>query len=169
VVELEEIRARYPGVPVLPRRMEWEKRWFPSAQKRKWWGTHLAAATLIWNAQEEVALLRHRPELGWGDVWATPGGMAELNETPEETARREAREEVGIDIELTGLSKVFDLTITDGITILPHLLFFQFEGTAATEELRAGEEVIEACWLDALPQNMAFREDYVDVFERKIR
>lgn len=33
-------------------------------------------------------------------IWLVPGGHVELNETPEEAAVREAKEEVGLDIEL---------------------------------------------------------------------
>ncbi|MFD4023836.1 NUDIX domain-containing protein [Streptomyces sp. NPDC058576] len=35
--------------------------------------------------------------------WDLPGGMAEANEPPEETVRRELREELGRDIDLLGL------------------------------------------------------------------
>jgi 8-oxo-dGTP diphosphatase len=34
--------------------------------------------------------------------WAFPGGKSEPGETPEQTAVREVREEVGLDIEVTG-------------------------------------------------------------------
>lgn len=37
------------------------------------------------------------------DVWQIPGGGMEFAETPEETAFREAREELGIDIEIVSL------------------------------------------------------------------
>ncbi len=38
--------------------------------------------------------------------WIAPGGHIELNETPEEAAVREAKEEVGLDIELYDGNKI---------------------------------------------------------------
>jgi 8-oxo-dGTP pyrophosphatase MutT (NUDIX family) len=46
--------------------------------------------------QGKVLLLRH-PKL---KKWLPPGGHIEANETPPECARREAKEETGLDIEL---------------------------------------------------------------------
>jgi len=39
--------------------------------------------------------------------WDVPGGFCEPNEHPEETARRELREETGLEITLTGLLGIF--------------------------------------------------------------
>ncbi len=39
-------------------------------------------------------------------IWIAPGGHVELNETPEEAAVREAKEEVGLDIELYDGNKI---------------------------------------------------------------
>lgn len=61
-------------------------------------------------------LLAHVRE-GWfgADLgWTLPGGGMEPNETPEETARREMREEAGLDVELSGLLAV------DSFTVQPH-------------------------------------------------
>jgi ADP-ribose pyrophosphatase YjhB (NUDIX family) len=40
-------------------------------------------------------------------LWTFPGGFVDLGESVEEAARREAREEIGIDLELTGLVGVY--------------------------------------------------------------
>src|SRR5512139_3425828 len=49
-----------------------------------------------------------------GERWAFPGGKSEQGETPEATARREAMEEVGLEIELTGRLGVFVVGQGDG-------------------------------------------------------
>jgi len=40
-------------------------------------------------------------------LWTFPGGFVDLGESVEEAARREAREEIGIDLRLTGLIGVY--------------------------------------------------------------
>lgn len=57
----------------------------------------VSAATILINEGREVLLLDHvlRPRSGWG----LPGGFVDFGEQPEQTARREIREEIGIEIE----------------------------------------------------------------------
>ncbi|HEY8562335.1 MAG TPA: NUDIX domain-containing protein [Pyrinomonadaceae bacterium] len=56
-----------------------------------------SVAVIITNPDGNVLLLEHilRPGSGWG----IPGGFIEHGEQPESAARREIREEVGIEIE----------------------------------------------------------------------
>jgi hypothetical protein len=59
------------------------------------------AVVIILNKQNEV-LLQHRSDSGWG----LPGGLMELGESLEETARREVKEETGLtvgELELMGI------------------------------------------------------------------
>ena len=53
-----------------------------------------------------VWLLRRGFEPGAG-LWTFPGGFVDLGESVEEAARREAKEELEIDIELSGLVGVY--------------------------------------------------------------
>jgi 8-oxo-dGTP diphosphatase len=48
-------------------------------------------------------LLMRRTIEPWLGHWDIPGGFCEADEHPLETARREAREEVGLEVEITGL------------------------------------------------------------------
>ncbi|UTH74298.1 NUDIX hydrolase [Chromobacterium sp. IIBBL 290-4] len=59
---------------------------------------HFTASVFVLNPAREVLLLRHR-KLG---VWLYPGGHVERDETPDQAALRELREETGIAAELMG-------------------------------------------------------------------
>jgi ADP-ribose pyrophosphatase YjhB (NUDIX family) len=54
-----------------------------------------AARVLLTDRHDRVLLLR--PNVGNGDVWITPGGVLEKGETAEQAARRELRDETGIE------------------------------------------------------------------------
>ncbi|WP_135827571.1 NUDIX hydrolase [Halorussus halobius] len=56
-------------------------------------GTALAAAARVRDSEGRIALVRNR----WSDGWTLPGGAVESGESPAEAARREVREETGLD------------------------------------------------------------------------
>lgn len=60
------------------------------------------AVVLVFNNEGKL-LLQHRSDGGWG----LPGGLMELGESLEETARREVKEETGLDIGELKLEGVF--------------------------------------------------------------
>ncbi|PFG05397.1 NUDIX hydrolase [Bacillus sp. es.034] len=60
------------------------------------------AVVIILNDQHEV-LLQHRTDGGWG----LPGGLMELGESLEETARREVKEETGLEVGELKLVNIF--------------------------------------------------------------
>jgi len=64
------------------------------------------AAAIPVTAAGEVVLLRRGFDPG-KDLWTFPGGFVDLGESVEEAARREAREEIEADVELTGLVGVY--------------------------------------------------------------
>lgn len=59
---------------------------------------HFTATAFIVNGNKQTLLLWHK-RLG---RWMPPGGHVDANETPEETARRECKEETGLDVEIVG-------------------------------------------------------------------
>jgi 8-oxo-dGTP diphosphatase len=64
------------------------------------------AAAIPVTAAGEIVLLRRGFDPG-KDLWTFPGGFVDLGETVEEAARREAREEIEADVELTELVGVY--------------------------------------------------------------
>lgn len=56
-----------------------------------------AARILLIDAQRRALLFRFTPDDGRGPFWCTPGGAVDPGESYEAAARRELREETGID------------------------------------------------------------------------
>lgn len=105
-----------------------------------------SAAVLPVRADGAVLLMRHH---GSGR-WETIGGMIEPGEVPEDAARREVREEVGVDVELGRLLGViggpdFEVTYPNGdrcAYVSP-----VWEATiVAGEPVADGEEALAVRW-----------------------
>ena len=108
---------------------------------------------VIYSAARGVVLIeRSNPPYGW----ALPGGFVDYGETVECAAVREAREETGLEVELTGLLGVYSDPARDQRM---HTLSVVFSGrTAAPDQLQAGDDASAAAFfaLDKLPADIAF-------------
>jgi 8-oxo-dGTP pyrophosphatase MutT (NUDIX family) len=76
---------------------------------------HFTATAFVRNSEGRVLLLWHK-RLG---RWMPPGGHCDPDETPEETARRECKEETGLDVEITGDAQpdLFDGAVHEGMML----------------------------------------------------
>jgi 8-oxo-dGTP diphosphatase len=89
------------------------------------------------------------------NAWGIPAGFMEYGEHPEKTAVREALEETGLRVRLTGLFGVYagrDDPRTRAVLILYH-------ARVVGGKLQAGDDAIELGYfpLDRLPRPIAFR------------
>lgn len=77
-----------------------------------------------------------------GDRWGIPGGGQEGDETYVETAKRETREEVGIDVSVTGISHLrHEISTCEGFDERLHVLraFLRAEYDGGSLSIQAGE------------------------------
>ncbi len=90
-------------------------------------------------------------------AWGLPAGYQEVDESIETAAVREAREETGLIVQLTGL---FDVLTTTDDPRKPSLLVV-FTGRAVDGDLEPGSDCAEVAWhdLDHLPDDVGFRND----------
>lgn len=103
-------------------------------------------------------LLLRRP----GGTMVFPGGFIRWNEYPDETARREFREETGLEVRLldrmgTHASK------SDGLNCLSTLTV-AFAGEVAGGTLRGGIEG-RPCWLDEAEMRRRLTSHYMSMLE----
>jgi ADP-ribose pyrophosphatase YjhB (NUDIX family) len=111
-------------------------------------------ATGVLVEQDGKVLLVRRavdPKQGW---WCIPSGFVEYDEEPEEAARRECKEETGLDVRLTGLFDVYHYRSDfrgSGILIV-------YRAEVVGGELQPGDDASEARFFgpDQLPQEIAF-------------
>jgi ADP-ribose pyrophosphatase YjhB (NUDIX family) len=102
---------------------------------------------------DEGRLLVVRKAQGpWEDHWAVPGGRIELGETMADAARREVREETGLEVRLGPVVWTGEV-IGPGTPPDWHFTLVDFVGFPIGGRLQAGDDAAEARWVT--PQEAA--------------
>jgi len=158
---LADAIARYGRVPIHCRDVvaEGEHPAFRRPESAPLW----AAGGLVHDGKDRVLLLRHDPASWWGTRWLTPGGTLEEGETTVDGLRREVMEEVGLEIDVAWLTRIFNNTLRRGVDVR-HTYFAQFVARARPGEPVCGPDVVEVRWFGELPVDMSFRDDYLEDF-----
>jgi len=101
-------------------------------------------ATLICPKEEKILLVKRAFEPAKG-TWSLPGGFLELNETPEDGAERELKEETNLNgkvVKLLGHCSHFNSVFGD-ILLLGMVMKIDF-----WDNLKAGDDAIDANFFD---------------------
>jgi ADP-ribose pyrophosphatase YjhB (NUDIX family) len=122
-----------------------------------------AANVVIVNEKNEV-LLQQRSDSG---LWGLPGGLMELDDSIEQCAIREAKEELGIDVELTGFLGVFTNPMMRWrVSDKAKVICFSFTAKIIGGELKKGDHETNGFGYfayDQLPTNHA--NDNIEAIE----
>lgn len=115
----------------------------PKAKRAR--GPEPVVGTYILDRKNRLLLIRGYK---WGDQWLIPGGHIEHGESVFDAARREAKEEVGLDIVPLGVVTVFeDIFPKDFHERDRHFLYFETFCRAAVAKVRMdNDEVSEYKW-----------------------
>ncbi len=111
------------------------------------------AAGVVIEKHGKILLVKRKYEPYKGD-WCLPAGFMEYDESPEQCAVRETREELGVNIELDGLFGVYSGK-DDPRT---HAVLVMYWAKIIAGELKPGDdaEEIEYFAKDEVPSNIAF-------------
>ncbi len=111
------------------------------------------AAAVILRRGDEVCLVKRKfpPKAG---QWTLPAGFLEYDEDVAEAAAREALEETGLEVRITGQHAALSGMLPPDRPVL----LIVFHGEVIGGELQAGDDAAEAGWfaLDDLPGPIAF-------------
>ena len=116
----------------------------------------LASFTLIEN--NDNYLLVQENSLRWKNHWFLPGGKSEKDESPEQTARREAKEEIGCDIDL---KEMFYTKYNPGI-LNAELSFYYYAEPISSLDMT--DHSIKSRWFNYEEIiNLPLRENEIDI------
>ncbi len=122
------------------------------------------AADIVIIKDGRVLLIKrgHEPFKG---MWALPGGRLEENESIEECAVREAKEEIGADVEIKKLVGVYSKPDRDPRKIVAIAFLCDVEG-----DIKAGDDAVEARWFEIEEvKKMRLASDHNKIIEDALR
>jgi 8-oxo-dGTP diphosphatase len=123
------------------------------------WNNPAPTASVLVVDRGRVLLVRRAFAPARG-AWDVPGGFVERDESAEAAARREAREEIGVDVRLDGVVGIFPDRY--GADRMPSLnIYYLARLCRPNARIRAGDDASAWRWfpLDRVPRRLAFKNN----------
>lgn len=125
------------------------------------WPLPAVGVLVIANSMTLLIKRAFQPSAG---KWSIPGGVVELGERVEDAARREVREEVGLEIDNLKLLGVYDNVVRDNNgNVRYHYVIIEYLAKAKSTNIKPSIEVAEYRWvtleeIDKLDTTVSLRE-----------
>ena len=108
-----------------------------------------ATSVALFSEERVLLILRGREPLK--GLWSLPGGRLEAQETHEQAAIREMREETGLSVSnLTFVQQFIPFHMKEGVKIISNYRLEVFTSLDFSGELSAGDDAAEARWVEFL-------------------
>ena len=104
----------------------------------------LGVSACVWRYGK--VLIARRSKAPFKGVWSLPGGHVEPGESLRDAARRELKEETGIEADLPVIIDVIDVIRRDGGEVASHYAIICFGGWWLKGETRAGDDAEAVQW-----------------------
>lgn len=155
---VDRLESDYGSFPVVDKEWSMARSVYENVRDR--FDEDGAGGAGVWLTDEagRVLLVRNEGDDGWSD----PGGKRDPGESFETAARREVREETGVDCRITGLSDVHRVQFRDEIDpdrppIVVPIVIFEGEHVAGDPRPREGE-IADVAWFVEPPQSVLYEE-----------
>jgi ADP-ribose pyrophosphatase YjhB (NUDIX family) len=141
------------GAEMIDKRINHEERKVCPVCKFVFYHNPVPAAGVVIEKDNKILLVKRKYEPYKGD-WSCPAGFMEYDESPEQCAIREIKEELNVDVELDGLFGVYS-GMDDPRT---HAILIMYWAKIKGGELKPGDDAEEIRFFakEEVPQNIAF-------------
>jgi len=151
-----DLRNRYGDFEVTDRTWDVSEEGFENEVENFEEGGYGGAGIWLTNEQGEVLLVRNKGDDSWGD----PGGHHENEESFEEAAIRETKEETNIEAEITGVQSVDRVRMKNentGECLFNLLVIFRGKHVSGEPEPQE-KEIAEVKWWGIHPENLLYED-----------
>jgi 8-oxo-dGTP diphosphatase len=122
-------------------------KWYRMSSRRLYPKKPMVGVGVLIENNGRYLLIKRAAEPDKG-LWSIPGGMVEIGERTHDAARREAKEETGLDVEIVKVLDVVDKIILDQTgRIKFHYVIVDYLGNLKGGSLKAASDALDARWV----------------------